>query len=168
MPCAATPTSRRVPRLRGDRRAVERVDLLREDAGDGRRLVLRVARRDRHLGAARALALAHALGDVLGERLGLERRLAEDDLADRLVDDLLEARHVRALLVRAEVDEALELGGEQLLVAVLLDADDLLDAGHADAREAHVERRAAAPGRQGRRCLRCRNPACAGNLWATA
>ena len=31
------------------------------------------------------------------------------DLADRVVDDLLEARHVRALLPRAEVDEALEL-----------------------------------------------------------
>ncbi len=47
----------------------------------------------------------------------LERRLAEHDLADRVVDDLLEARHVRALLVRAEVDEALELGVEELLGA---------------------------------------------------
>jgi hypothetical protein len=52
---------------------------------------------------------------VLGQRLGLERRLAEHDLADRLVDDLLEARHVRALLVGAELDDALEPRGEELL-----------------------------------------------------
>ncbi len=39
----------------------------------------------------------------------------EHDLADRLVDDLLEARHVRALLVGAEVDEALEPREEQLV-----------------------------------------------------
>ena len=140
MPCAATPTSRRVPRSEATRRAEERVDLLRLDAGHRRRLVLRVARRDRDLGGARVLAVAHALGDVLRERLGLEGRLAEDDLADRFVDDLLEARHVRALLLRAEVDEALDLGGEDLLRAVLSDADDLLDAGDADAREADLER----------------------------
>ena len=52
------------------------------------------------------------------ERLGAERALAEDDLADRVVDDLLEARHVRALLARAEVDEAVELRREELLAAV--------------------------------------------------
>ena len=68
---------------------------------------------------------------------------AEDDLADRVVDDLLEARHVRALLVRAELDDALEARREQLLGAVLLDADHLLDAGHADAREAQLHRREA-------------------------
>ena len=39
--------------------------------------------------------LADALGDVGGELLGA-KRLAEDDLVDRLVDDLLEARHVDA------------------------------------------------------------------------
>ena len=102
--------------------------------------MLGIARRDGDLGALGALALAHELGDALGERLGLERRLAEDDLADDLVDDLLEARHVRALLVAPEVDEALQPGGEQLLAAALLDADDLLDLGDADAREAHAER----------------------------
>jgi hypothetical protein len=120
-------------------RAEQRVDLLREDAGGRGGLVLGVARRDGHLGAGRALALAHELGDALRERLGLERRLAEDDLADDLVDDLLEARHVRALLVAAEVDEALQARREQLLVAALLDADDLLDLGHADPREADAE-----------------------------
>ena len=34
----------------------------------------------------------------------------EDDLVDRLVDDLLEAGHVDAGLARVEVDEAGELG----------------------------------------------------------
>ena len=99
-PCAGRP---------GHRGAVQRVDLLRRDARDRRRLVLRVAGGDRHLGRMRALALADLLGDVLGERLGAEGGLAEDHLADGVVDDLLEARHVRALLARAEVDEALEL-----------------------------------------------------------
>ena len=94
-----------------------------------------------HLGAPRALALAHELGDVLGQRLDLERRLAEHDLADRVVDNLLEARHVRALLCGAEIDDALEAGREQLLGAVLAEADHLLDAGHADPREAHLDRR---------------------------
>ena len=121
------------------RGAVQRVDLLRRDARDRRRLVLRVARGDRDLGGLRVLALADLLGDVLGERLGAEAGLAEDHLADRVVDDLLEARHVRALLARAEVDEALELRVEQLLDPVLADADDLLDAGDADARERQRE-----------------------------
>jgi hypothetical protein len=100
-----------------------------------------VAGRDGDLGASGVLALADKLGDALGEGLGLEGGLAEDDLADDLVDDLLEARHVRALLARAEVDEALQARGEQLLAAVLADADDLLDAGHADARQADLNRR---------------------------
>ena len=60
-------------------------------------------------------------------------RLAEDDLADRLVDDLVEARHVRSLLVAVEVDEAVEAGEEQLVA----DAHDLLDPRDADPREAH-------------------------------
>jgi hypothetical protein len=76
---------------------------------------------------------------VRGERLGLEG-LAEDDLVDRLVDDLLEARHVRALLLGREIDEAFELGVEELLPAVRADPDDLLDARHAYAREAHAGR----------------------------
>ena len=68
---------------------------------------------------------------MLGERLRAERRLAEHDLADRLVDDLVEARHVRALLIAAEIDEAVQPREEQLVA----DAHDLLDAGHAHARE---------------------------------
>ena len=134
-----------------DRAAEERVDLLRRDARHGRGLLLGVARGDRHLGAQRVLALAHELGDAPGELLGAERGLAEDDLADRVVDDLLEARHVRALLLGAEVDDALQLRREELLGARLADADDLLDAGHADARQAHMQGRAPAPGRRARR-----------------
>ncbi|CAA9498491.1 MAG: hypothetical protein AVDCRST_MAG30-1774 [uncultured Solirubrobacteraceae bacterium] len=127
--------------LARDRRAEEGVDLLGPDAGDGRRAVLGVARRDRHLGTAGALPVADALGDVLGERLGAEAGLVEDDLADRLVDDLLEARHVRALLVRTQVDEALERRREQLFRPVLADPDDLLDPGDADPREREVQGR---------------------------
>ena len=128
-------------RFGGDRGAEQRVDLLRLDAADGRRLVLRVAGLDVHLGAARALAVAHLLGDVLRQCFRAERALAEHDLADRLVDDLLEAAHVRALLVRAEVDEAVQAGGEQLLGPVRADPDDLLDVGHTHAREGKGERR---------------------------
>ncbi len=117
--------------LEGHRAPVQRVDLLRPHARDRRGLVLGVARRDRHLGALGTLAGAHQLGDVLGQRLGAERRLAEHDLPDRLVDDLVEARHVRALLVAAEVDEAVQPCEEQLVA----DAHDLLDARDADARE---------------------------------
>ena len=127
--------------LAGHGDAEQRVDLLREDAGHGRRLVLRVAGLDVDLGAARALAVADLLGDVLGERLGAQRGLAEHHLADRVVDDLLEARHVRALLLRAEIDEAVEPRGVQLLGAVGLDPDDLLDVRHAHARERDGERR---------------------------
>ena len=72
------------------------------------------------------------------------QRLAEDDLVDRLVDDLLEARHVDAGLLRVEVDEALELGVEEAArrpPSALGDADHLLDAGDADPREADLGRR---------------------------
>ncbi len=98
-----------------DRDAVQRVELLRLDARDRGRLVLGEARLDADLGASGALARADELGDVLGERLGLERRVAQHDLADRLVDDLLKARHVRALLIGAEFDHALKARREQLL-----------------------------------------------------
>src|SRR5262249_30244171 len=89
------------------------------------------------------LALAHALGDMGGEDLGAEG-LAEDDLVDRLGDDLLEARHVNARLARVEVDEALELGVVEVLAGIRLDADHLLDASHPDAGEADL--RAGHPG----------------------
>ena len=43
------------------------------------------------------------------------KRLAQHHGLDRLLHDLLEARHVRALLLRVEVHEALELGMEELV-----------------------------------------------------
>ena len=124
---------------RGHGRSEQRVDLLGERAGDRGRLVLGVARRDRDLGATAVLAVAYTLGDMGGERLGLEG-LAQDHVVDRLVHHLLEAGHVRALLLGPEVDEALKLGIEELLDPVRADADDLLHAGHADARQAHLGR----------------------------
>src|SRR3954470_12226732 len=117
--------------LRGDGGAVEDVDLLGALGGLRRLRRLRIAGGDRDLGPLAPLALAHPLGDVGGQHLGLER-LPEHDLVDRLADDLLEAGHMDAGLLRVEVDEALELGVEEVLDAVGLDADDLLDAGDAD------------------------------------
>jgi hypothetical protein len=91
---------------------------------------------------------------VLGELLGLEARLTEHDLADDVVDDLLEARHVRALLPGPQVDEAIELGVVELLGSGLADADDLLDVGDAHARERDVDggRRGLNVGGRGDRC----------------
>ena len=99
--------------------------------------MLGIARRDRDLGARGVLALADLLGDAQRERLGAERLLAEDDLADDVVDRLLEPGHVRALLARAEIDEALHAREEEIVAH----AHDLLDAGDADARERHADRR---------------------------
>ena len=121
--------------LRRDRGPDQRVQLLRLLARDRRRLVLGVARLDRHLGARAVLTLAHALCDVRGERLGLER-LTDHNFVDRLVDRLLKTRHVYARLARVEVDVTLDVGVIELLAAVDRDANDLLDAGHANAREA--------------------------------
>ena len=133
MPWARTPMSRRVPCADATAEPSSVYISCVRMPDSGRRLVLGVAGGDRHLGPSGVLALAHALGDVLGEGLGLEGRLAEDDLADDVVGDLLEARHVRALLVGAQIDEAVELCVVEPLVAVVADADDLLDAGDADA-----------------------------------
>ena len=87
---------------------MQRVQLLRGNPGDWGGLVLREARLHAHLGAARSLALADPLGNVLNERLGLEGGLVENDFPDHVIDDFLEARHVRALLLGAEVDNAFE------------------------------------------------------------
>jgi hypothetical protein len=126
--------------LGGDSGAEEDVDLLGALAALRGRHDLRIARGDRDLGPQPALALAHLLGDVGGQDLGLEG-LAQHDLVDRLADDLLEAGHVDAGLLGVEVDEALELGVEEVLGAVGLDPDHLLDPGDADAGEADLRRR---------------------------
>jgi hypothetical protein len=72
---------------------------------------------------------------VLGEHLD-EERLADHDVVDRLCEHLREARHVHALLRRVEVDGARDARGDQLLVVAVAQADRLVDAAHADAREA--------------------------------
>src|SRR5215217_96414 len=127
--------------LGGDRRAEQREDLLGGDRGHWRRLVLWIAGGDCHLRAQRVLSLAHLYGDSLGELLGLEAALAEHDLADDVVDDLLEARHVRACLLRSDLDEAVELGVIELVGTGRTDADDLLDIRHPDTPQRHSDRR---------------------------
>ena len=118
---------------------MQRVDLLRRHPRDGRRLVLGVARSDRDLSALGALAFADELGDVLCERLRPKRGLAQNDMTDRLVDDLVETRHVRSLLLVAEIHEAIQVREVQLV----LDPHHLLHARHAHAREPYGDRRLA-------------------------
>src|SRR6202000_2442806 len=60
----------------------------------------------------------------LSAREGL---LAGTHLPVAVVDDLLEARHVRALLIGPQLDHALKARGEQLLGAGRAQADHLLD-----------------------------------------
>src|SRR5439155_17736259 len=107
----------------------------RPEAGDGRPALAREARLDRDLGPQRVLPLEDVRGDVLGELLR-EQRLADHDLLDRLLEQLRKARHVHALLRRVEVDGALDVGGDELLVLAPAEADRLVDAADAGAREA--------------------------------
>ena len=132
--------------LGGDRGAEEGVDLLRRDARRRGRDGLGIAGGDRHLGAHPVLALAHLLGDPGGELLGAQG-LGRDHGVDRLVDDLLEARHVHAGLAWLEVDHALQLGE----IEAPGDVDHLLDAVDADPGQADLRRRARRPGRRGSR-----------------
>ena len=130
------------------------VHLLGGDVGDRGALLHRVAGVDRDLAAQRPLALHDPLGDVLRQHLDPEG-LADHHLVDRLVDRLLEARHVDALLVRPEVAEAGDIRVEQPLVAVVADPDRLRRPGDPGAGEADGCRRTrplevlrdAAPGR---------------------
>src|SRR5438067_2139784 len=89
--------------------------ILGREAGDRRLALAREARLDRDLGPQRVLPLEDVRGDVLGELLR-EQRLADHDLLDRLLEQLGETRHVHALLRRIEVDGALDVGGDELLV----------------------------------------------------
>ena len=141
MPWAVTPISRRVPSSVQIAEPWSVYISWVSMPGDRGRLVLGVARLDGHLGAAGALAFTHELRNVLGQRLGLEGGLAEHDLADRVVDHLLEARHVRALLFGPEIDDAFKARGEQLLDVVVTNPDHLLDAGDADAGQADLHAR---------------------------
>jgi hypothetical protein len=53
----------------------------------------------------------------------------EDDLLDGPVHDFLEAVHVRARLLRTEVEEAAQLRVEELLGRIGPDPDDLVNTG---------------------------------------
>ena len=66
---------------------------------------------------------------------------ADHDVLDRLVHDLLETGHVNPGLLRIQVHVALERGVVELLLAIGLDAYDLLDAGDPDAGQAHLRGR---------------------------
>ena len=134
IPVASTPTTRRERRLRRGRDPDQRDHLLRHEVGHRRVPAQRPARDDPHLGAERILPLDDLRGDPVREHLD-EQPFAEDDLVDRLVEELREARHVDALLVAREVDGAVDLGRHQDLLLAAADADRLVDAGHAGARE---------------------------------
>ena len=91
-------------------------------------------RRDPNLCAQRLLTLDDVGRDVLREHLD-EERLADHDLLDRLLEELREAGHVHALLRRVEVDRALDVGRDLLLVVAVPDPDRLAHAGDPGARE---------------------------------
>jgi len=84
------------------------------------------------------LPLDDVARDVLREVLD-EELLLDHDLVDRLLEDLGEAGHVHALLRRVEVDEALDVGGDESVAPAVLHAHGLLDAGDAGARKADAD-----------------------------
>ena len=86
----------------------------------------REVRLDLHLGSEGLLAFEDVRGDVLGELLG-EQRLADHDLLDRLREQLREAGHVHALLRRVEVDRAVDVCGDELLMRAPAQPDRLVD-----------------------------------------
>ena len=59
----------------------------------------------------------NSFGDVLRQCLGAKGALTEDNFAYGVIDDLFEAAHMRALLVRTEVHEAIQASGKQLFGA---------------------------------------------------
>ena len=94
------------------------------------------------MGAEGALAADDVPGDVLGERLDVQR-LSSHHRLDCLFKELSEARHVGALLAVGEIDGALDLRGHHRLAPFVPHAYRLLHAGHARAgeREPHLGRR---------------------------
>ena len=129
--------------LRHGRDPDQRDHLLGGQPRHRRQAAHRPAGRDAHLGPHGLLALDDLARDHLGDLLH-DPGLAEHDVADRLVEDLGEARHVDALLPAGEVDRALDLGGHHRLGVAAADPDRLLHAGDAGARERELD------GRRGR------------------
>ena len=99
-------------RRRGD--PDQRHHLLRRELRHRRTAVVRIARRDVHLGEQRVLPLDDVARDVLRKILD-EECVVVDDALDRLLEELGEAGHVDALLRRVEVDRAVDRRGDQLL-----------------------------------------------------
>ena len=91
--------------------------------------------RDPHFGAARPLTTNDVSRDVLRQLLD-EKGLPDHDLVDRLLEELREPRHVHALLALVEVDEAVDLGRDELLRAAPAETDRLGDALNAGPRQA--------------------------------
>ena len=123
--------------LRGGREPDQRNELLGPETGHGRPPLERILGDDLDLGAQRALAFDDLRGDAGGELLDQERFL-DHDLLDRLLEQLREARHVHALLRRIEIDGAIDVRGDQLLVLAIADPDRLADAADAGAREPNL------------------------------
>ena len=134
IPCASTPTTRRVPL--SDAAAIPQsvtISCVGRSA-DRRQPADRPLRADPDLGLERPLPLDDARGDVLREHLD-EQRLAGDDDVDRLLEELGEARHVHALLVGGEVDRAVDDRRHDRLRVAAPDPHRLLHAADAGARE---------------------------------
>ena len=89
---------------------------------------------------------------MLGEILD-EERLVVDDVLDRLLEQLREARHVHALLRRVEIDGAVDRRRDQLLAAAVADPDGLLDARDAGAARGRAPPRGLTPGDRGPRSV---------------
>jgi hypothetical protein len=123
MPVASTPTTRRG-----------------REVGHRRPAAQRPACDDPDLGPQGLLALDDLGRDPVGQHLH-EQPLAEHHVVDRLVEELGEPRHVRALLIASEIDGALELGGHQDLLCAPADPDRLVDARDACTREREPDRR---------------------------
>src|SRR5829696_9637827 len=116
--------------LHGAGRGERGTQLLVRRARRGPLAQLGVARTQPDLGAARALDVAHALGDARGQPVERGRRPDH-----RSLDRLVEARHVRAALVAAELDGAVDRDEQRPLGPLGAEPDDLLDARHAHLRE---------------------------------
>ena len=140
IPVASTPTTRRAPcSVAAAMPISETISCVGRPVTGvvrriGQRAVIRTSAR------SALLALDDLRRDPLRELLD-EQPLAEHDVADRLVEELGEARHVHALLVAGEIDGALDLGGHHGLGVAAPDPDRLLDAGHARARERELDGR---------------------------
>ena len=138
IPCASTPTTRRVPIAGSGGDAAEHDHLLGLEARHRRPPADRPLRADPDLGPQRVLALDDAARDLLREHLD-EQRLAVDDEVDRALEELREARHVHALLVGGEVDRAVDRRRHHRLGVAAADPHCFLHAGDAGAREGEAD-----------------------------